>query len=306
MKTELPDRLVSTPACFIVNPSAGRGAVAELEKAINRTFGDQGEVYTTKQPGEAQEIVSKAGSEGRLVVAAGGDGTVNAIINAAMAAPERPTLGVVPLGTANNFCRSLGVPLNLEEAVRCVRDGTASGVDLVEVRTEQKKLYYATVATAGNADRVIDALEENEKQQWGAWCYLRAALPILTDLQAYPLRVEADGEPMGDFRIWNLLVANTRYAGGGIDVAPHAALDNGLLDLVLISEGPGLDLLSLTSGYLTSGYLEHERVTHRQATRVTVRSERELRWLVDGEMIAGSDFEFAVAPRALQVLRPTE
>lgn len=295
----------TAPRVF-VNPNARDGAVDRLREAVRRTLGDHAGVIETKSSDESLRAIRTACDEGAPVVAAGGDGTVHAAINAVMSSEHRPPFGLLPMGTSNNFCRDLGVPLDVNAALEALRDGVPTPVDLVRITVDGETRYCATVATAGNADRVIDALEDDDKQQWGPWCYLRAALPVMSDLEGYDLQVTIDDGLASPFRVWNLIVANGRYAGGGLDVAPRAQLDDGLLDLVLIDEGEGLDLAALATDFLLSDYLEHERVTFRQARRVEIQSGRELRFLADGEAIGGRSFCFEAVPGALSVILPTD
>ena len=118
------------------------------------------------------------------------------------------------------------------------------------------------------------------------------------------MEVSVDGGRAEPMRLWNMIVANGRFAGGGLDVAPRAQFDDGLLDLVLIREGEGLDLASLASGFLLGDYLEHERVIFRQAQRTEIGSAGGIRFIADGEPIFGHAFRFEALPGALTVLMP--
>jgi len=292
----------ATRARVFVNPNARGGAVDRLRDAVARVLGDRAEVVETNSPTAAREAVCRACDQDRLVVAAGGDGTVHAVINAVMACPERATVGLLPMGTSNNFCRDLGLPLELDAALGVLRDGVAEPVDLLRIEADGAVRYGASIATAGNADRVIEALTEEDKTAWGAWCYLRAALPVMADLETYGVRVTIDGEPTAPYRLWNLLVANGRYAGGGLDVAPEARLDDGLLEVILIEEGDGLDLAGLASDFLRDDYRQHDRVTWRQAREARIEADKPLRLLVDGELVEGRTLHFRVEPAALRVV----
>ncbi|TWT99151.1 Lipid kinase YegS [Botrimarina colliarenosi] len=297
-------RAAALPLRIFANPNARDGAADRLRDSAGRLLGGQADVIETTSPEETRRAIERACEEGYAVVAAGGDGTVHAVVNALLATPSPTPLGILPLGTSNNFCRDLGLPLDVDEALAVFRGAVATPVDLVRLTADGEQRYGATIATAGNADRVIEGLGDDDKQTWGAWCYLRAALPVMTDLASYPVEIAFDGGPATSMALWNLIIANGRYAGGGLDVAPRARLDDGLLDAVLIAEGEGLDLASLATDFLLNDYLEHERVTFRQASQIDIVSPDELRFLTDGEAISGRRFRFEAAPQALSVLLP--
>lgn len=300
----VPSITAATPIRLFLNPNARDGAVDRLRDAAHRALGDQAEVIETSSPDDSIHEIHRVCDEGGIVVAAGGDGTVHAIINALMTASTPAVLGLAPMGTSNNFCRDLQLPLDVDDALAVVREGAPTPIDLIRVTFDGDVRYCATVATAGNADRVIEGLEDQDKQSWGAWCYLRAALPVMTDLKGYAVEVAIEGGIAVSMQLWNLIVANGRYAGGGLDVAPRALFDDGLLDLVLIDEGVGLDLASLASGFLLGDYLEHDRVTFHQAKRIDITSAEKLRFIADGEPLSGHAFRFEAIPGALKVLLP--
>jgi diacylglycerol kinase (ATP) len=299
-----PSITASTPIRLFLNPNARDGAVDRLRDAAHRALGDQAEVIETTSPEDSTHEIHRVCDEGGVVVAAGGDGTVHGVINALMTASSPAVLGLAPMGTSNNFCRDLQLPLDVDEALAVVRDGVPTLIDLIRITFDGDVRYCATVATAGNADRVIDGLADQDKQSWGAWCYLRAALPVMTDLKCYAVNVAIEGGAAVSMQLWNLIVANGRYAGGGLDVAPRAQFNDGLLDLVLISEGEGLELASLASNFLLGDYLEHDRVTFHQAKRIDITSIEEIRFIADGEPLSGHTFRFEAIPGALTVLLP--
>jgi diacylglycerol kinase (ATP) len=296
--------LGAAPLRLFLNPKARDGAVDRIRHAVERSCGDQAEVIETTSPEESRKAVHRACDEGHTIAACGGDGTVHAVINAMMETSTPTPLVVIPMGTSNNFCRDLGQPVNVEEVLDGLGQGVVTPIDLLRVTVDGRERYCATVATAGNADRVIEAIEDDDKQRWGAWCYLRAALPVMADLETCEVNVSFDGGPTQSRRLWNTIIANGRYAGGGLDVAPRARLDDGLLDAILIEEGVGLDLASLASEFLLGDYLLHERVTFQQVRRLDIESAVTLRFLVDGEPAEGRVFCCEAMPGALRVLVP--
>ncbi len=296
--------LCAAPLRLFLNPNARDGDVDRIRDAVQRSCGDHAEVIQTNSPAESRQAIHQACAAGHTIAACGGDGTVHAVINAMMETSRPTPLVVIPLGTSNNFCRDLGQPVNAEEVLDSLQSGVITTIDLLRVTIDGEGRYCATVATAGNADRVIEAIEDADKQRWGAWCYLRAALPVMADLEACNVDVSFDGGPPQTRRLWNTIIANGRYAGGGLDVAPRARLDDGLLDAILIEEGVGLDLASLASDFLLGDYLEHDRVTFQHARQMSIEAPAGLRFLIDGEPAEGRSFRLEAMPRALKVVVP--
>ncbi|MEQ8846573.1 diacylglycerol kinase family protein [Botrimarina sp.] len=287
----------------VVNESARACRQGDLERALGAAgLLERCEVVATGSIEEVGPAVERAAAEGFVVVAAGGDGTVHAVINSLATLQEPPPLGLLPTGTANNFCRALGVPLLLEDAAQALHDSRRTPVDLIHAATSDEQRWCATIATTGNTERVMQRLDDRQKKLWGAWCFLQAALPVVADLQSIAVRMSVDGRPFESASLWNLIVANTPIAGGGLLVAPKAQIDDGRLDVIAVREGEGIDLASLASHFLTGDYTEHERVSSVKARSATVESDSPLEFLVDGEKLEGSRFVFRVAPAAIRVV----
>lgn len=289
----------------IWNPSAGT-AGAGYEGRLREALGDDAVFTETSSADDAARAVRDAAPHAGVIVAAGGDGTINTVVNALMACPQRPPLGLLPMGTGNNLCRSLGVPLDPLEAAEAARGGRVRRVDVARVDFAGAQRYFVNTASGGNSDRVIECLRDEDKQRWGPWCYLRSALPLMTDLTAYEATVQLDEDPPQRLSLWNVVIANGAYAAGGLHVAPRAELDDGLLDVMLILDSTPLDLAGLAAEFFLGDYLEDPSVMYQRARSVRVEAAPELRFLVDGEMLTGQPFQFALEPRALDVVVPQD
>lgn len=290
------------------NPTAGNDrSNRDLRSYLQQAFGDHVGIIETGGREDAIEKVRESAGDCDMVVAAGGDGTINAVLHGLMEFQARsnsglPTLGVIPCGTANNLCRTLGVPLDPVAAIDCLVAERTSRLDLCQVDCGGERGYYATVASGGNSERVMEQLDPEEKKRWGPWCYLRSALPILADLTGYDATVQFDDEPPQRCSLWNVMVAGGRHAASGMQVAPRAALDDGLLDVIVIPDGTPMDLASLTAEFLLGDYLEDERVVYRQVRRLRIETTTDLTFFADGEKKAGAPYEFSVVPGALRVV----
>src|ERR1700688_165495 len=180
--------------CIIVNPIAG--SIKDLEvllKKLRRLRPD--ELHLTDKPGDAETFARKVIRAGcNYVIAAGGDGTLNEVVNG-IASPRRAReicIGIVPLGTGNDFARSLGLPGTLEENIEILRSKQTAPIDLVRVRSDRTR-YFVNVSTGGFSGLVNEKLTSEIKRAWGPLAYVRSAAAALPDLHAYRTTIVLDG-----------------------------------------------------------------------------------------------------------------
>lgn len=260
-------------------------------------------LITPSTSDEAQAATQQAADAGaRLLIAAGGDGTINAIINALPIWPDHMAMAILPVGTGNDLCRSLEIPLDPLEATGLLWNPIIRRIDLVRAETPNYCRLHANMATGGNTDEVVQNLNDEQKRTWGALCYLPAALGKLTDLTGFDLQIQYDDQPPQQLRAWNVMIGNGRTSAGGVQVAPRADLEDGLLEVVVVLEGSALDIASLAAEYLMGDYLEHERVSYRRARRVRIQSQPPMHFSLDGEVIPEQPVTFTVQPQALPVV----
>lgn len=283
----------------IVNPNAGHdGGGSEVQELLAAAFGERLSIHHTTCAEDVDTLTERYGPKAALLIAVGGDGTVHAVVNSLMRLDRRPCFAPLPAGTANNLCRTLGIPLDLSAAVETVARGATRRMDV----PRSNDVWFTTVASGGNSGRVLECLENDVKRSWGPWCYLRAALPVATDLHAYRASVSFDGGPAERRTLWNVLVANGPFAAGGFRVAPPADLTDGMLDVILIEDGAPLDFAALTAEFFLGDYLQDERVEHRRASSLRIESEPPIQFVADGEDAGRGVVEFHVSPGALEVI----
>ncbi len=248
--------------------------------------------------------IEKAINQGcSTVIAAGGDGTVNAIVNALMTVNEdkRPTLAIIPLGTANDFSGTLAIPDEVELAVRLFQTTKPSWVDMVRINGVGFQRYYANVAAGGNCVRVSEQLTDEIKNRWGPFSYIRGSVEILADMQTYRITADIDGERFEQLDSWAVLVANGRTNAGRIEVAPEASPQDGMLDVVIIKDGGVMDMVEIVAGNLLGNFLECEQVIFRQAKCLRLHSEPPMRFTLDGEVIDQEPVEFNIVANAIRI-----
>ncbi len=258
----------------------------------------------TRDTDLAQHIRSAVESGVTTVVAAGGDGTVNAVVNALMMLDDavRPALAILPMGTANDFAATLCLPDALPLAIELLGSAPCVPIDIIRIRADGYERFYANVAAGGNSVRVSEKLTDEMKSRWGAFCYLRGGLDVLADLHSFRIRAECDGEVFDHFDSWTVLVANGRMNGGRIVVAPRAVPNDGLMDVILIRGDSVIDIAGIIANALAGDYLQSNQVVHRQVRHLKLRSEPGMRFTLDGEVVDAEPVEFDVIPGAIRML----
>jgi diacylglycerol kinase (ATP) len=206
----------------IINPKAGsiRGLRTLLEQ-ISRLSPER--QYITRRPGAARQFAARAVRDGcRYIISAGGDGTLNEVVNGIGRSAKRIRLGLLPLGTGNDFARCLGLPTDVDENIEILRAGETRAVDLVRVASDRVR-YFVNVSAGGFSGMVDEKLTARMKKTWGPLAYLRSAAAAFPALKAYRTSVRFDGKPARSYDLYNVVVANGAYVAGGWLIAPKAA-----------------------------------------------------------------------------------
>ena len=283
--------------CVILNPIAG--AVkntdpirARLEQLSFERF------CVSEQPGDAEKFAREA-SDFDLIVSAGGDGTLNEVVNGIAHGGCNAALGVLPLGTGNDFARTLGVPGTLDPAIEQIIAGKTRAIDLVRVTSDRVR-YFANVSSGGFSGVVGEKLTPEMKRTWGPLAYLRGAAAAFSELRGYATKVALDDAEALELDLYNVVVANGRYVAGGIPIAPEADVADGLLDIVLIPERGAADLAILAAQILVGKHLSSDAVMFRRAKKISINSRPGMWFNVDGELIGNEPATFELLPGALR------
>ena len=290
-------------ARVICNPASGGGTCDPDQLRKNLSDFDL-DWIDTESPEDATEA-AREWSDG-LIIVAGGDGTVNDVINGIGMAgfPEGVTLALLPTGTGNDFAATLAIPERVEEAEAVIRQNRVRTLDVARVRSEDiGERFFINVATGGIGAQISEANYEELKSRWGKLSYLRASLEVAQDFDVKEVTLHLDGEERR-IRAINIAVGNCRYAGGGWPAAPKANPEDGLLDVVVIEDVGLKEFLALAPAALArSDYLDREGVFSARAREVRVETQPPgLEFTVDGEVIGNEPVEFLVIPHALKVI----
>ena len=290
-------------ARVICNPSSGGGSY-DPDEIRDELEGLEVEWVQTEGPEDAIGAAEEW-SEGLLVVA-GGDGTINDVVNGLGRAgfPEGVTLGILPAGTGNDLAATLCIPEDPDLAKDVILQNRGRWLDVARVRSDGiGERFFINVATGGLGAEISDANDEELKRRWGKLSYLRASLEVARNFDVRELMLYIDGEER-QVEAVNIAVGNCRYTGGGWPATPKANPEDGLLDVVIIENLGVTDLLNLTPAVLAeSDYLDSDGVLFVRAKEIRIDTQPPgLEFTVDGEVIGNEPAQFSVLPRALKVI----
>jgi diacylglycerol kinase (ATP) len=290
-------------ARVICNPTSGGGAYDpdEIRHELN---GMELDWIQTEGPEDAIGAAEEW-REGLLLVA-GGDGTVNDVVNGLGRAgfPEGITLGILPAGTGNDFAATLAIPDGPELVEEVIRQRRVRTLDVARVRSEGVgERFFINVATGGLGAEISSANDEELKKRWGKLSYLRASLEVARNFDMREITLYVDGTAHR-VKAVNIAVGNCRYTGGGWPATPKANPEDGLLDVVVIETLGAGELFNLAPAVLAeSSYLDKEGVLFVRAKEVRIETQPPgLEFTADGEVIGNEPARFSVLPRALKVI----
>ena len=290
--------------CVILNPVAGGGTSPErIRRTVSSIPG--AEVRVSPAPGSVGPLALEAVGDGfGRIVAAGGDGTVSALASALLDSEAEVECGLLPIGTGNDLALSLGVPRRPGRAATLLHRGVATPIDAIRASAHgARELHVWNAVVGGFGGRISDRLNHGMKRRWRGLAYLRAAVAELGELRPRNVRLDIDGRRT-ERELLMLVIANGRYAGGGIPFAPGARVDDGWLDVVAIRTAPITRLAVLVPRVLAGRHLTDSSVEHTRARSVSVEAEPGFWFNVDGETWISGTATFDLRPRALPFIRP--
>lgn len=302
-RNALEGRRMALRIALIVRPRGRDARLEELRAAVTRLRAEGHRIRPrlTYEGGDARRFARAAAARHYdLVIAAGGDGTINEVVNGIARSEWQPRLGVVPVGTANDFAAGLGLPRSVEDAVEVAVRGRPIVVDAARVNGR----YFVNVSTGGfGADATGDA-SQDMKRKLGPFAYLITGARKFAGLRKRRARFWADGRPLHDGEFLMFAVGNARRTGGGTLLTPLARHGDGKLDVVVVPGMSRLDFLALMPDLRAGTHLESPDVLYVQTSRLVVEAERPVRVNADGEGMRDTRFSYAISPRPLSVMVP--
>ena len=268
-----------------------------------RAAGHELEVRVTWERGDAARFVAEAARDGvRRVVAGGGDGSVNEVANGLMAvdAARRPDMGILPLGTANDFATACGVPADPQAALMLAVTGEPRPIDIGRCNDA----FFANVAAGGFGAAVTAETPVELKNFLGGGAYTLMGLVKAVHFVPYACSIRSpDGEVAN--RVVVGAICNGRQAGGGQPLAPDALLDDGLLDVVALAEFPASAAMQVVAELLADD-ARGQFVTRVRVPWIEVSAPMPIPVNLDGEPVNGTQFRFACEPAAIRMVLPAD
>jgi YegS/Rv2252/BmrU family lipid kinase len=298
---------------IILNPMADMRnawrAASDLRPQITEYGGADwsGTVYPT----HATQLARQAAESGYdMVIAMGGDGTVHEVVNGLMQVPEdqRPILGVVPVGSGNDFAHAVGIPMESDRALAHALHGEPSAIDVGMMTDEHGRKEYFDNTLGIGFDAVVTIRSHKLPVLRGFLMYLTAVIQtILLNFDPSVMKMQIDGAPREQSNLL-LAVCNGPREGGGFLVAPEAKVDDGLLHFVMIRKVSRLMMFRLIPEVMRGTHGRFEQVTLGTCKRLTLSADRPIYVHADGEIYTsfGSNLRqvsFEILPAALKVVR---
>ncbi len=296
---------------LILNPNADMGnawrMASDLRPVVDEFGGADwsGTVYPT----HATELARQAALDGYdLVIAIGGDGTAHEVVNGVMQAPleKRPRVGIVPMGSGNDFAHSLGMKDNPAEALRQILSGAPKKIDLIRVEDNHGRVEYVDNTIGIGFDAIVTIRSRSMPVVRGFLMYLISVLQaIILDHQPIPMQVETDQENWED-NVVMFVICNGPREGGGFLVAPEAVVDDGLLHYAMIGDISRAMMFRLVPEVMNGTHPRFKQVRMGSMKTMRLKSSQPLFIHTDGEIFAGfgtdvRELALEILPQALEV-----
>ena len=269
--------------------------------ARDREAGHRIEVRVTWEKGDARRFVSEA-QEVDLLIAGGGDGTLNEVLHGLMdmSTVSRPSLGILPLGTANDFATACGIPTDPAKALELCMNGDEVSIDVGKANDH----WFINAASSGFGAEITATTSPELKRLLGPAAYTVMGAILAINLHHYQGRVivpEREITSSGPVAI----VGNGRQTGGGIQVAPRACIDDGLLDVLVVRQISPTALLA-AARELQQLPPDGEYVSYFQTPWIEVHPEETIPVNLDGEPLSFSSVRYEAVPKAIPVIVPAD
>ena len=288
---------------LIVKPTSVEEVRSGVEKL--REGGHTVRPRVTFDPGDARRFAAEAAPDADLVVAAGGDGTINEVVNGLFdgsdACGRMPRLGIVPLGTANDLANGLGIPAgDPEVALAAAVAGVEWCVDVPRVNGR----CFLNVSTGGFGAEATDETSNELKKVMGPLAYLVTGVRKFVRLEPRCARFACEDEVLHDGEFLIFAAGNAHRTGGGMNITVEAEMDDRLLDVCIVEAMGHLEFAKLAPQLRAGNHVDHPRVTYRKVRSLTVEADEDITVNADGEPVTARRFEYAFARRRLTLMVP--
>jgi diacylglycerol kinase (ATP) len=295
----------------ILNPSAGRGAGARLEAEIVERLQVcdlQFRLVATTGPGHAQRLAQEAGSQGQeMVVAVGGDGTSNEVLNGLMQAeggPDGTAMAVLPIGTGNDFAFGAGIPMNLRQAFSVVARGQSRVLDVGRINADNEEPRFFGNGVGVGFDALANIESRKIQRLRGSLLYLVAAIRTLAFYyQAPQAEIRMDDQELFQPSLM-ISVMNGRRMGGAFYMTPGSQMDDGLFDYCIAAKVGRPKMVAFIPRFMRGTHTTDPAVTMGQVQKLTIVSESPWAAHLDGEIygVGARRYEIELLPQRLRLI----
>ena len=288
-------------ANIFVNPIAGGGKCSKMYPVVVRTLREAGVVCSvtiSEYPGHITEVSSELAARGHnTVIACGGDGTVNEVINGIVG--TRTALGIVPLGTGNDFAVNMGISKNINLACTIIKERRIKKVDLVRVNDD--RFFGGTGCVGFDAEVAAFASRRRKEKSNPFLLHVMGGLLKFVSYKPKTVELRFDGQKyFGDIML--VAFSNIRSYARGMVITPHAVSDDALLDICVVRPMPKWKVLSIFPSVYKGTHVNKKEVTLHRSRAVYVQSVRSMDLYADGDFMATTPFRLEVAPKHLNVI----
>lgn len=291
-------------AMLIVNPKSGGEKSKTYQKQVIHVL--EGMAYTvtvceTQKERDATVFAEEACEQNlELVIAMGGDGTINEIVNGLAEKNHRPKFGFIPLGTVNDFARALTIPTDPEKAVSLLKNSTTTKyVDIGKINND----YFINVIAIGALAEATFQVSPKQKTKLGPLAYILEGVKALSSKSSFDVQIEQNNE------IWEndvllVLVTLTNSVGGFENLAPDTKVDDGKLHIFAIEEASALQVIKLAGSTITGNLKDNDKVTYLTTTSAKFTSTHSLKANVDGDAGSELPLDVKVLPGHIEIIVP--
>lgn len=286
---------------FIVNPAAGKSKASKLIPKITSHMENRKihfKIINTEYPGHAKELASKAKEEGfDMVVAVGGDGTLYEVVNGGVGKDIK--IGVIPAGTGNDLAKTLLIPRDTIGALDVIIAGKEKKIDLGKINGH----YFINVAGAGFDCDVLVETQKLKKYLSGILAYIVGIFKALINYKPRKMELILDGKKLSE-QVFLIAIANGKYYGGGMKVAPDADIQDGYFDICVVKHVSKLTVIKLLKTFVNGEHTKHPRVDTYKAKTIEIYSEKPFPVNADGEIAGSTPIKMECIPQILTVIVP--
>lgn len=293
-------------ARIIYNPTSGREIfkkhLPEVLEKLERA-GYETSCHATTGAGDATKAAIEAvNREFDIIIAVGGDGTLNEVVAGVGQCEKRPKIGLIPMGTTNDFARAVHIPRKIEEAVDIIIAGDTIPVDVGILNDER---YFINIAAGGRITELTYEVPSKMKTMLGQLAYYLKGIEMIPSIKATHMKIEMD-DHVYDGNAMMFLCGLTNSVGGFEKIAPDASINDGYFTVMILKECNIADFIRIASLALRGEHLNDERVIYRKASRVKVTSEEDVHLNLDGEYGGDAPAVFQNLKRHIEIFVPID